>query len=61
MRNGIRLTLDYSFGFLQIPINCTAVFVSDETIVYPSGRHLVMYDLNTRKGDFIWWEDPEAL
>lgn len=43
--NGVKLTLDYSFGMLQTPIENQAVFVSDDNIVFPSGKHLVMYDL----------------
>ena len=51
--NGVKLILDYSFGFQQNPIESTAVFVSDDNIVYPSGKHLVMFDLATKKCDFI--------
>lgn len=45
--NGVKMILDYSFGFLQTPIESNAVFVSDDNIVYPSGKHLVMYDIAT--------------
>jgi hypothetical protein len=60
LRNGVKLTMDYSFGALQTPIDSNAVFVSDDNIVYPSGRHLVMYDLNTEKSEFIQRELPDS-
>lgn len=59
--NGVKLTLDYSFGMLQTPIENQAVFVSDDNIVFPSGKHLVMYDLQTKKSDFINRPEPNIL
>lgn len=53
VENGILLELDHSFGHSQTLINNMSIFVSDDNIVYPSGKHLVMYDLNTRKSEFI--------
>ena len=51
--NGVDLILDYSFGHHLHQIENSAVFVSDDNIVYPCGKHLVMLDLNTRKSEFI--------
>jgi hypothetical protein len=53
LENGARLIQDYAFGHSDRVMENSAVFVSDDNIVYPSGRHLVMYDLNTKKSDFI--------
>jgi hypothetical protein len=47
--NGIKLTLDHSFGSYQIPIQKNAVFVDEDTFIYISGKHLVEHDLIRKK------------
>lgn len=38
---------------MNVPINKNGHFISDDTIIYPSGRHLASIDLVSRKMDFI--------
>ena len=35
--------------------------MSDDSIVFPSGKHLVMYDLITKKSDFVSRPDSKTL
>ena len=55
--NGAILSLEQSFGFMNTVIDKNAQFISEDTIVYPSGRHLATLDLVNRRMDFIKRED----
>jgi hypothetical protein len=67
--NGVVLDLQHAFGYSNNPIDKNAIFVSDgkfvslnnlDSIVYPSGRHLVSYDIVNKKMDFIKLSDNKA-
>lgn len=58
--NGAILSIEHSFGFPNIPIMKNAHFISDDTILYPTGRHLATLDLVSRKMDFIKREESYA-
>ena len=58
--NGAILTLEHSFGFQNMPIYKNVHFISEDCIIYPSGRHLSTLDLVTRRMDFIKRDDPFA-
>lgn len=55
--NGAVLTLEQSFGFMNTVIDKNSQFISEDTLVYPSGRHLATIDLVSRRMDFIKRED----
>ncbi len=55
--NGVVLNLEQSFGFMNTVIEKNSQFISEDTIVYPSGRHLATLDLVSRRMDFIKRED----
>jgi len=55
--NGAILTLEHSFGFMNSVIEKNALFVSEDTIVYPCGRHLATMDLVNKRMDFIKREE----
>ncbi len=58
--NGAILNLEHCFGFQNTPIYKNSHFISEDTIVFPSGRHLATIDLVSRKMDFIRREDQYA-
>lgn len=60
MQNGAVLSLEHSFGFQNQPIFKNTHFISEDTIVYPSGRHLSTFDLVNKRMDFIKREDTNA-
>lgn len=53
--NGVDLRIDHSFGCLSLNIEKNGMFISedDQSIVYPSGDHLVNYNLSTKTSEFI--------
>ena len=53
--NGVELDVDSSFGVSNINIEKNGMFISEvtQTIIYPSGNHLVWYDLNTHDWEYI--------
>lgn len=53
--NGVDLRIDHSFGCLSLNIEKNGMFISedDQSIVYPSGDHLVNYNLSTKNSEFI--------
>lgn len=55
--NGAILNLEHSFGFLNNVIEKNSHFISEDTLVFPSGRHLATLDLVSRRMDFIKRED----
>lgn len=58
--NGAILGLEYAFGYQNAPINKNTHFISEDTIIYPTGRHLATFDLVSRRMDFIKREDYYA-
>ena len=58
--NGAILGPAHAYGFRSDPIQKNASFVSDDTIVYPTGRHLASLDLVNRRMDFFKREEPFA-
>lgn len=58
--NGAILSLEHSFGFYNTPIYKNTHFISEDSIIYPSGRNLATFDLVSRKMDFIKREDKFA-
>ncbi len=55
--NGAILSMDYSFGHINQAIRHNALFIADNTIIYPSGRNLATLDLSNRRMDFIKRDD----
>jgi len=53
IQNGVKLNYDLSLGFYQTPIRKNAYFISDDNLIYPSGKHLVNYELMKKKQSFI--------
>lgn len=51
--NGASLNLENCFGYQNEAFYKNSHFISEDTIVYPSGRHLATLDLVTRRMDFI--------
>jgi type IV secretory pathway TraG/TraD family ATPase VirD4 len=43
--NGVSITLEASFGCLQNPIRNNCMFVNDDTLMFISGKHIVLYDI----------------
>jgi len=58
--NGAILSLEHCFGYNNTPIYKTAQFISEDTILYPSGRHLATLDLVSRRMDFIRRDEPNV-
>lgn len=58
--NGAILTPEQAFGYQNVPIIKNAEFITDDTILYPTGRHLATMDLVNRRTDFIRREETFA-
>ncbi|KRX00028.1 WD40-repeat-containing domain [Pseudocohnilembus persalinus] len=50
---GIKPQLQYSLGCYQTPIQKNAHFTNDDTVMYLCGNHIVLYDIVTKKQQFI--------
>lgn len=55
--NGAILSPEHAFGYQNIPFIKNAEFINDDTILYPTGRHLATMDLVNRRMDFIRRDD----
>ena len=56
--NGAVLSIEHAFGFMNSAIDKNALFVAEDAIVYPCGRHLATLDLVSKRMDFIKREEP---
>ncbi|CAK85762.1 unnamed protein product (macronuclear) [Paramecium tetraurelia] len=51
--NGVSITLEASFGCLQNPIRKNCKFVNDDTLMFISGKHIVLYDIIRKRQTYI--------
>ncbi|CAD8184741.1 unnamed protein product [Paramecium pentaurelia] len=51
--NGVSITLEASFGCLQNPIRKNCMFVNDDTLMFISGKHIVLYDIIRKRQTYI--------
>lgn len=60
--NGVTLSLEASFGYYQSTIRKNVYFVSDDTLIYMCGKHIVEYDIMRKKQSYIMKDlDDEAI
>ena len=43
--NGAVLSLEHAYGFLNTPIYKNANFISEDTVIFPMGRHMTTLDI----------------
>ena len=58
--NGAILVPEQAFGYQNNPFVKNAEFITDDTILYPTGRHLATMDLVNKRTDFVKREEPYA-
>lgn len=51
--DGVTITLEASFGCLQTPIRKNCLFVNDDTLMFISGKHIVLYDIIRKRQTYI--------
>ena len=51
--NGVKLSYDIALGHYQAPIRRNALFISDDNVLYPAGKHLINYELLKKKQSFL--------